>query len=99
MPPESWGGREPASGPRAAEDTRPDGSLGTHLPVDAATTYPVFLAPGGDRKPLFISSYRIHGGSSRGKGLNVPTRLHPKGLLTQKASPLVVGVGPQVKIS
>lgn len=93
------GGHEPAAGSQVAEDTRPDRSPGTHLRVDAATTYPVFLAPGGDRKPLFISSYRIHGGSSRGKGLNVPTTLHPKGLPTQKASPLVVGVGPQVKNS
>lgn len=88
-----------AAGPREAEHTRPNESLETHLRVDTATTYPVFLAPGGDRKPLFISSYRIHGGSFRGKGLNVPARLHPKGLPTQKASPLVVGVGPQVEIS
>lgn len=48
------------------------------------TTYPVFLAPGGDRKPLFIPSYRIHGGFSRGECLDVPPRLHPKGLPTQK---------------
>lgn len=59
-------------------------SLVTHLCIRPVTTYPVFLAPGGDCKPLFIPSYRIHGGFSRGECLNVPPMLHPKGLPTQK---------------
>lgn len=56
----------------------------TRLRIIPITTYPVFLAPGGDCKPLFIPSYRIHGGFSRGECLNVPPTLHPKGLPTQK---------------
>lgn len=55
-------------------------------PPYTVKTYPVFLAPGGDGKPLFIPSYRIHGGFSRSEGLNVPPTLHPKGLPTQKGA-------------
>lgn len=70
------------------EGRRPTWVWGCIVPV---TTYPVFLAPGGDCKPLFIPSYRIHGGFSRRECLNVPPALHPKGLPTQKGPPVVRG--------
>ena len=91
-----------AAARRRLRGTPAEGALLTRLRIVAVATDPVFLAPGGDRKPLFIPRYRIHGGLSRRECLNVPPTLHPKGLPTQKGTPPpVVGglaLGPQVKV-
>lgn len=65
-----------------------DAGLKTRLRLVPVSTYPVFLAPGGNRKPLFIPSYRIHGGFSRRERLKVPAALHPQGLPTQEGPPV-----------
>lgn len=67
------------------------GGLVTRLRNVPVPTYPVFLPPAGDRQPLFIPGYRIHGGFCRAECLNVPPTLHPKGLPTQKGPPVVEG--------
>lgn len=78
---------------RGKGDPRRDGS-GNAPPRRTITTYPVFLAPGGDRKPLFIPSYRIHGGFSRGEYLKVPPTLHPK-VLRPRSVARLQGAGSQ----
>lgn len=69
--PRSCGRRRARSRPAAPRGPRRAGTpadvpLGTRLRIVPVTTYPVFLAPGGHCKPLFIPSYRIHGGFSSG---------------------------------
>ncbi|KAG3257962.1 hypothetical protein H1C71_027695 [Ictidomys tridecemlineatus] len=64
--------------------------LVTRLRVEPVTTYPVFLAPVGDRKPLFIPSYRIHGGFSRGES-KCSNNVTSKRSANQKRPPIVRG--------